>query len=103
MELLEPPYNYNVFRGDLEGFVRAVTDAISHPIQRYTLAEQKPRNFWLIRLTYSYVLEEMRLSSVEKRLVNILEKDWKREAELRTSQFASIHGHTDTGGFGQRK
>jgi hypothetical protein len=39
MELLEPPYNYNVFRGDVEGFVRAVTDAISHPIQRHADAK----------------------------------------------------------------
>ena len=85
MELLEPPYNYNVFRGDLEGFVRAVTDAISHPIQRYAHADQKSCNFWLLPLAYSYVLEEMRLSSVEKRLVKILEKDWKREADLQAS------------------
>jgi hypothetical protein len=35
MERLDPPYNYNVFRGDVDGFVQAIKDAIAHPIERY--------------------------------------------------------------------
>ena len=35
LERLHPPYNYNVFRGDVDGFVQAIKDAISHPIERY--------------------------------------------------------------------
>jgi hypothetical protein len=35
LERLDPPYNYNVFQGDVDGFVRAIKDALSHPIERY--------------------------------------------------------------------
>jgi hypothetical protein len=31
---LDPPYVYNVFRDDKEGFVKAVVEASSHPIER---------------------------------------------------------------------
>ncbi|KIM79534.1 hypothetical protein PILCRDRAFT_823456 [Piloderma croceum F 1598] len=65
LELLEPPYVYNVFKDDLEGFVKAIQDAISHPIQ-------------------SFVPEQMRMPSIERRLGAILEKDWQREAALQT-------------------
>jgi hypothetical protein len=61
LQSLGPPYVYNVFKGDTDGFVQAIKDAISHPIA-------------------SYVLERMRISSVEKRLAAILEKDWQSEA-----------------------
>ncbi|KAJ7055068.1 hypothetical protein C8F01DRAFT_1030595 [Mycena amicta] len=59
---LDPPYVYNVFKGDKEGFVKAVKDALANPIQ-------------------SYILDQMRMSAVEERLGRILETDWKGEAE----------------------
>jgi len=61
LQSLGPPYVYNVFQGDTDGFVQAIKDAISHPID-------------------SFVLERMRISSVEKRLGEILEHDWESEA-----------------------
>jgi len=66
LEQLEPPYVYNVFRDDLDGFVQAIKNAISHPIE-------------------SYILEPMRMSSVEKRFAAILEHDWQSEAALQES------------------
>jgi hypothetical protein len=85
LQRLDPPYVYNVFNGDLDGFVQAIKDAISHPIQRYV--DPGPYSFrsWLISPMYSYVLEEMRMSSVEQRLGVILEKDWQREAAVQGS------------------
>jgi hypothetical protein len=35
LALLDPPYVYNVFQGDRDAFVRAIKDAIDHPIQRF--------------------------------------------------------------------
>jgi len=61
LQSLDPPYVYNVRSGDLDGFVEAVKGALSHPIE-------------------SYVPEDMRMSSVERRLGAILEKDWEHEA-----------------------
>ncbi|KAJ6615656.1 hypothetical protein B0H10DRAFT_2040487, partial [Mycena sp. CBHHK59/15] len=58
---LSPPYVYHVFNTDREGFVQAIKDAIANPIQ-------------------SYVLERMKISSVEYRLGKILEHDWRAEA-----------------------
>ncbi|KAJ6514755.1 hypothetical protein DFH09DRAFT_1431571 [Mycena vulgaris] len=60
---LDPPYVYNVFKGDKDGFVKAIKDALTHPIQ-------------------SYILERMRMGAVEQRLGRILETDWKEEARL---------------------
>lgn len=34
---LDPPYVYNVHQGDEKAFIKAVQDAISHPIDRYVL------------------------------------------------------------------
>jgi len=31
---LNPPYVYHVFKGDHDGFVDAIKDAVSHPIER---------------------------------------------------------------------
>ncbi|KAJ7181615.1 hypothetical protein C8R43DRAFT_1170653, partial [Mycena crocata] len=56
-----PPYVYNVFKGDKEGFIQAIKDALAHPIDR------------------SYILDRMRMSAVEQRLGDILETDWKAE------------------------
>ncbi|KAJ7770987.1 hypothetical protein DFH07DRAFT_879501 [Mycena maculata] len=58
---LDPPYVYNVFKGDKEGFMKAVEGAIAHPIQRY-------------------ILDRMRMGAVEQRLSGIIEKDWKTAA-----------------------
>ncbi|KAJ7611389.1 hypothetical protein DFH06DRAFT_1373655 [Mycena polygramma] len=61
LKQLDPPYVYNVFQGDKPGFVKAVVDATSTPIE-------------------SFVLENMRMGAVEARLAAILETDWKAEA-----------------------
>lgn len=58
---LGPPYVYNVFANDLEGFVSAVKGAVDNPIQ-------------------SFVLDDMKIQSVERRLHAILQHDWDREA-----------------------
>ncbi|KAJ7714165.1 hypothetical protein B0H14DRAFT_3523082 [Mycena olivaceomarginata] len=71
---LDPPYVYNVFKGDKEGFVNAVVDASSHPIE-------------------SFVLDGMRMSSVEARVAAIMETNWKAEAaELLAERKASGSG-----------
>ncbi|KAJ6464642.1 hypothetical protein C8R47DRAFT_69246 [Mycena vitilis] len=58
---LSAPYVYNVFVGDRDGFVNAIRDAAANPIQ-------------------SYVLERMKMSSVEYRLGIIIEHDWEAQA-----------------------
>ncbi|KAJ7754375.1 hypothetical protein DFH07DRAFT_502101 [Mycena maculata] len=71
---LDPPYVYNVFKGDKAGFVRAVVDAIAHPIQ-------------------SFVAEDMRMRAVEVRLAAVFETDWRSEAaRLLAEQQASGSG-----------
>ncbi|KAJ7267981.1 hypothetical protein C8J57DRAFT_1717458 [Mycena rebaudengoi] len=73
---LDPPYVYNVFRDDKDGFVNAVVEATSHPIE-------------------SFVLEDMRMSAVEERVAAILETDWKAEAaKLLAERKASKSGET---------
>ncbi|KAJ6575597.1 hypothetical protein DFH09DRAFT_981160 [Mycena vulgaris] len=62
LQFLDPPYVYNVFKGDRAGFVRAIQHAIERPIDRY-------------------VLEEMRLPAIEQHLAIILTTDWKAEAK----------------------
>ncbi|KAJ6615641.1 hypothetical protein B0H10DRAFT_1915806 [Mycena sp. CBHHK59/15] len=66
---LSAPYVYNVFKGDREGFVQAIKDAIANPIQRHAAV-----------LLLFYVLERMKIASVEYRLGQILEHDWRAEA-----------------------
>ncbi|KAJ7135138.1 hypothetical protein C8R46DRAFT_1325962, partial [Mycena filopes] len=61
LRYLDPPYVYNVFKNDKAGFVKAVLDATSTPIE-------------------SFVLEHMRMRAVEARLASLLETDWKSEA-----------------------
>ncbi|KAJ7510720.1 hypothetical protein B0H11DRAFT_2269294 [Mycena galericulata] len=61
LHLLDPPYVYNVFKGDTAGFVHAGVAAMAHPIE-------------------SFVVERMRMHSVEARLAAILATDWKAEA-----------------------
>ncbi|KAJ6485575.1 hypothetical protein C8R45DRAFT_997083 [Mycena sanguinolenta] len=58
---LSAPYVYNVFVGDHDGFVNAIKSAVDNPIE-------------------SYVLERMRMASVEYRLGKMLEYDWRAEA-----------------------
>jgi len=67
LKLLDPPFVYNVFKDDFDGFVAAINNATSHPIDRY-------------------VLDRMRASSVTARLRAILETDWKSEAAKLLSQ-----------------
>ncbi|KAK7024999.1 hypothetical protein R3P38DRAFT_3533140 [Favolaschia claudopus] len=60
---LSPPYVYNVRIGDQKGFTRAIRQATENPIERY-------------------VLERIKLSSVEERLGRIVEWDWRSEAAM---------------------
>lgn len=57
----DPPYVYNVFNDDQEGFSQAIKDAINTPIDRY-------------------ILPRMAMKAVEARLKEILENDWYEEA-----------------------
>ncbi|KAJ7194604.1 hypothetical protein GGX14DRAFT_700909 [Mycena pura] len=66
---LDPPYVYNVFKGDRQGFIKAIKDALANPIQRF-------------RVVSDYILDRMRMGAVEERLGRILETDWKAEAEI---------------------
>jgi hypothetical protein len=34
LKLLDPPFVYNVFKDDFDGFVAAINNATSHPIDR---------------------------------------------------------------------
>ncbi|KAF9017855.1 hypothetical protein BDZ89DRAFT_1021850 [Hymenopellis radicata] len=58
---LSAPYVYHVFADDRDGFVDAIKSAAANPIE-------------------SYVLERMKMSSVEYRLGKLLEHDWRAEA-----------------------
>lgn len=53
---------YNVFANDIDGFVNAIRGAIENPIQ-------------------PFVLEEMKIEAVERRLHAILQRDWEGEAK----------------------
>lgn len=60
LKYLDPPYVYNVYKDDKEGFVDAIQDALDDPIGRYI----EPR---------------MELKAVQDRLADILERDWEEE------------------------
>ncbi|KAF7367922.1 hypothetical protein MSAN_00857100 [Mycena sanguinolenta] len=76
LKYLDPPHVYNVFKDDKEGFINAVVQATSTPIE-------------------SFVLPDMRISAIEARLGGILETDWKAEAaELLADRKASRVGET---------
>ncbi|KAJ6529997.1 hypothetical protein DFH09DRAFT_1044959 [Mycena vulgaris] len=61
LSMLGKPYVYNVRQGDHAGFVAAIREAISHPIG-------------------PYIPERMSISSVMKRLDEIVNHDWEEEA-----------------------
>jgi len=62
LKLLDPPYVYNVRRGDKEGFLKAIKSALENP------------------LTDRYIVERMKMESLEKRLQDLLDTDWENEA-----------------------
>lgn len=87
LKLLDPPYVYNVKKGDRKGFANAIKSAIENPIDRY-VKEQKIQvkiNSSLfvnaVSFAKSFVLDRMMLSSVEERIKEFFAKDWKAEAE----------------------
>ncbi|KAJ7153966.1 hypothetical protein C8R43DRAFT_1186860 [Mycena crocata] len=63
LQYFDPPYVYNVYKGDRMGFVDAIQRAIDNPID-------------------SYVVDEMRISAIEQRLGRILTTDWRAEAQI---------------------
>lgn len=62
LRYLDPPYVYNVFKGDNKGFIAAIESAKRNPIERY-------------------ILPRMKLTEVERRLRELVENDWQTEAE----------------------
>ncbi|KAJ7745519.1 hypothetical protein B0H14DRAFT_2986299 [Mycena olivaceomarginata] len=60
--LLPEPYVYNVRKGDRQALIAAFKNAIAHPIQ-------------------SYIPERMRMKSIEKRMAEIVDTDWKAEEQ----------------------
>ncbi|KAJ7289185.1 hypothetical protein C8J57DRAFT_1164989 [Mycena rebaudengoi] len=58
--ILGKPYVYNVRRGDREGFVQAIREALANPIGLY-------------------VPERMRMPSLERRIEEIIDHDWEAE------------------------
>ncbi|KAF7360328.1 hypothetical protein MVEN_00762300 [Mycena venus] len=63
MKHLHPPYVYHVYKGDRNGFVNAIKEAVAHPIE-------------------SFVLDRMKMKAVKERLGRILSKDWEAEFSL---------------------
>ncbi|KAF7331672.1 hypothetical protein MKEN_00046900 [Mycena kentingensis (nom. inval.)] len=65
--LLDPPYVYNVRRGDKQGLIDAVKAALANPID-------------------SFVPERMTFPSIEERLAPIVDRDWEAlEREQKTT------------------
>ncbi|KAI0317949.1 hypothetical protein OF83DRAFT_84019 [Amylostereum chailletii] len=62
LKSLDPPYVYNVFINDKQGFVKAIKSALNNPID-------------------SFVPEHMRMKSIESRLQHILERDYYTAAK----------------------
>ncbi|KAJ7625587.1 hypothetical protein FB45DRAFT_69321 [Roridomyces roridus] len=60
MSMLGKPYVYNVRRGDHEGFVQAVEEALANPIPRY-------------------IPERMRIESLMARMDELMDTDWEEE------------------------
>jgi hypothetical protein len=106
LKALDPPYVYNVFKNDKEGFVNAVVQATSTPIERYVCVDSSFSSLGISHFDYfvsrfikltrhfcSFVLPAMRMSAVEARLAVILETDWRAEAaELLADRKASRVG-----------
>ncbi|KAF7360324.1 hypothetical protein MVEN_00761900 [Mycena venus] len=74
---LDPPYVYHVYKGDRDGFVKAIEDAVAHPIERF-------------------VLDHMRMEAVEQRLRNILNADWEIEFLALERSLAAPSSHNRT-------
>jgi len=73
-----PPYVYNVFFDDGEGFADAIRSALQNPIK-------------------SFIPESLKMTSIDARLDNILKTDWKsKAAELLAERRASGEGPTFT-------
>ncbi|KAF7320164.1 hypothetical protein MKEN_00800900 [Mycena kentingensis (nom. inval.)] len=72
MKELDPPFVYNVFQGDKQGFIDAVKKALENPIDRF-------------------ILDRMRMSAVEERLAGILETDWRGEG-IKLLEERKAHG-----------
>lgn len=73
LKFMDPPYVYNVFKGDREGFINAIKHALANPVDRY-------------------ILPQMTMSAVEERLATILETDWRKEAEAILEERKSTGG-----------
>ncbi|KAE9392831.1 hypothetical protein BT96DRAFT_967329 [Gymnopus androsaceus JB14] len=58
-----PPYVYNVKRDDAEGLWAAVRAALDNPIERY-------------------IVPEMTMESLKSRMAFVVEKDWRKDAEV---------------------
>jgi hypothetical protein len=79
LKLLDPPYVYNVFKDDLDGFIEAIEAARTNPIDR-SVTKAQIHHFSLIHARPSFVLDGMRMSSVTSRVQSLVETDWKSHA-----------------------
>jgi hypothetical protein len=72
LKFMDPPYVYNVFASDKEGFVKAVKAALDTPIDPYILTDMKPR-------------------AIEERLRAILKRDhYGMAKEILERRFAGL-------------
>ncbi|CAK5274620.1 unnamed protein product [Mycena citricolor] len=78
LKMYDPPYVYNVFRDDQEGFKKAIKDALSTPIERQVWSRSVIRGLDCAR---SFILERMKMGAIEERLGSILSHDWRSEGE----------------------
>jgi len=62
LKLLDPPYVYNVHTGDKKAFLKAIKGALENP------------------LPDRYILERMKMASLEKRVTELMVTDWERKA-----------------------
>ncbi|KAJ7596312.1 hypothetical protein C8J56DRAFT_774392 [Mycena floridula] len=58
----DPPYVYNVKRGDVQGLWDAIQAALNNPIDRY-------------------IVPSMTMDNLKSRVVDIIERDWKGKAQ----------------------
>jgi hypothetical protein len=82
MKFIPPPYAYNILEDDQDMFVRAVSDALAHPIKRYSRCRVCVWCLTDIHVSCSFIPERMLLSSLGERILSFLDVDWEGKAKL---------------------
>ncbi|KAF5379051.1 hypothetical protein D9615_005991 [Tricholomella constricta] len=75
----DPPYVYNVRKDDEKGLWAAIKEALDHPIERFraflsSLLEG-------LTVASRYILPSMTMDALKHRVAEIVERDWKGQAE----------------------